>query len=501
MKRLVLLSIAVSLLPSAGRAADPMRLDEVVAHARHEVAGPRAGFEDSPLMELVQRAMISATGAEAALAVPLPPGARVGPGPITVRDLLNLVPTDLRLTTTSLTGEQIKELLERTAGRFAPYTFEDGRPLLVESAADSLVDSFQGLSYEIDLARAVGDRVIHLTRRGRPLEPGERVVVAVDERRLARGDLAKAPDEPEAAWLKDALIAFARANPNLDPIWDHDWWILPDYAVTPERALIDRLVRNGAAPGEEAVRLFPGQPARRGDMAYWLARAYGWRENRLSGAFPDVPDSLEPWLDGLLRRDVLGAASSAEFFQPFAPIPLGQAFDWCERAARRGGLTLESAEQVRSFRRGLLTGTALGARGEGITTDTLSRSQMLGLIANLRLPAIRVIQIHRVSDPAEPDQGGTEVAREIERLRAENPEGTVLFTGRDVTFLGRGLRISVRRGGAAGQVQGVDFIIGRSHTPLRPAGAGELAVSDLVIDPTRGRVVENHERRVPVGAP
>jgi hypothetical protein len=494
MKCLLLLPIALGLWPSAGRAADAMRLEDVLARARHELAGPRAGFEDSPLTELVQRAMISATGAEAALSGPLPTGSRIAPGPITVRDLLNLVPSDLRLSTTSMTGARIKELLEHSAARLAAYTFEDGRALLAEGEPDSLIDSFHGLSYEIDLTRPAGDRVIHLARSGKPLDPGDRVVVAVDERRLARGDLTATPDEPEAAWLKDALIAFARAHPDLDNNWDHDWSILPDYAVTLERPLIDRLVRHGAAPREEVLRLFPDQPARRGDMAYWLARAYGWRESHLSGAYSDVPDSLEPWLDGLLRRDVLGAVSTAEFFQPFAPIPLSQALDWCEGAARRGGLTLQGAEQVRAFRHGLLTGTGLGGAGESIPSDTLSRSQMLGLIANLRLPAIRVIEAVGGE--------GSALAAEVARLRAENPEGTLVFTGRDLTFLGRGLRISVRRGGAArGQAPGTELAIGRSRTPLQSVGAGELGVSDLVIDPVSGRVVENRERRIPIGAP
>src|SRR4029079_10502384 len=94
--------------------------------------------------------------------------------------------------------------------------------------------------------------------------------------------------------------------------FSRNWRLLPDYAAAPERALIDRLVRLHAVPKEEVHRLEAFEPARRGDLAYWLARGWGWRENKLSGAFADVPDSLEPWLDGLLKRKVLGEAGTIE---------------------------------------------------------------------------------------------------------------------------------------------------------------------------------------------
>jgi len=414
-------------------------LDDVVAHAAREVAGSREGFEDSPLTEVVQRAMIEATGARVALSAPPPLGTRILPGPVTVRTVFGLVPSDLRLHVVALSGSQIEELLERTAGRFVGYTYEHGRPLLEPGEADSLIDAFEGLSYEIDLSRPKGERVIHLAFRGASLEPDSVLDIAVDERRLARGDLPFRPGKSEPVWLKDALLAHVRRVGTLDAALDRNWSILPDYAVEPERPLIDRLVRMGVAPPEEVHRLFPEQPARRGDLAYWLARAFGWREPRLSGAFPDVPDSLEPWLDGLVRRRLLGSVASAEFFLPFATASLPLAFEWLENAARHEHYALETAEQSRAFRRGLLAGTSLAVGGGGPAVDTLTRAQMLGLVANLRFPTLRVLETSDFHGALLPrDQGGrprggaARLAAHIERLRGENPEGTVLLDGGDM---------------------------------------------------------------------
>src|SRR5262245_16568315 len=202
MKRLLV--VMLLLCPSGAFAAGAVNPDDVVARAIRELAAPRAGFEDGPLMQWIQRAMIEATGAEAAISSPLPAGIRIVAGPIRRRDLEPLAPSDLRLTTTSMTGRQIRELLERTASRFSDNRFEDERPLLAPGIADSLIDSFEGVSYEIDLTRPDGDRVVHLAWRGAPLDPDQRLVVAVDQRRMARGDLEASPDEPEAAWLREA---------------------------------------------------------------------------------------------------------------------------------------------------------------------------------------------------------------------------------------------------------------------------------------------------------
>src|SRR5438309_12052112 len=88
-------------------------------------------------------------------------------------------------------------------------------------------------------------------------------------------------------------------------------------------------------PRDEALRVFPDEMARRGELAYWLARAFGWQERRLCGAYSDVPDSLQPWVDALARHHVLDLETrTSELFQRFAPLTLSIALDWCAHAAK-----------------------------------------------------------------------------------------------------------------------------------------------------------------------
>ena len=156
---------------------------------------------------------------------------------------------------------------------------------------------------------------------------------------------------------------------------------LPDYAASPERPLIDRLVREGALPEGEAMHLYPDDRAQRGDLAYWLARAFGWRASKLSGAWSDVPDSLEGWVDALARRHVIDAETrSSELFQPYAALTLPTALAWCMAAARAAH---KGAPADTALRRALLANTSLASLSPS-APDTLTRAQALCIVANSR---------------------------------------------------------------------------------------------------------------------
>jgi hypothetical protein len=173
----------------------------------------------------------------------------------------------------------------------------------------------------------------------------------------------------------------ASALPAPDSTATRDSTALPDYAGKPEQALIDRLARAGALPPEEALHVYPDDRAQRGDLAYWLGRALGWHERKLSGAFPDVPDSLEPWVDALARRHVLDTETrTAEFFQPYAPLTLPTALAWCTAAARA---QYKNAPADSVLRRALVANTSLASRPPS-APDTLTRAQTLGMVANVR---------------------------------------------------------------------------------------------------------------------
>jgi 2',3'-cyclic-nucleotide 2'-phosphodiesterase/3'-nucleotidase len=424
----------------AARAA----LAERIGTAARDLGSPRGRFATGPLWDLIHAAQLEATGADVSLAALPDPAAVVPAGPVTRRDVQRLYPYDNTLAVVELTGAELRAVLERSARNYAEYTFAAERPLLAPGAAGHNIDGAQGVTYEVDLTKPAGERIVNLARHGRPLAPEQRLTVAVNSYRLNGGggfeEIVRAPRRLERGpEVRAALAAHIGRAGTLEGATTHAWTVLPDYAPFAERPLVDLLVRQGAAPRDEVMRLFPDEPARRADLGYWLARAFGWREKRLSGAFADAPDPLEPWLDGLLKRRVLGPEARQELFRPFAVASLDNAADWCVGAARAAGYALGDGDAVASFRRALVTGTSLA--GAPARRDTLTVAQALGLVANTRYPTLRVLHttdFHGALLPGARERGsgravgGSAVlAAWIARLRAENPEGTLLLDGGD----------------------------------------------------------------------
>jgi 2',3'-cyclic-nucleotide 2'-phosphodiesterase / 3'-nucleotidase / 5'-nucleotidase len=427
-------------------------LAETLGFATNPVAAPHGRLEDNALWELIQKVQLDASGADVSLAALPDPGVRLA-GVIHRRDLMALYPYDNTLGIVELTGAELLATLERSAGYLAPRLYDwDGDAALTDSSvAAARFDAADGVGYEIDLTRPPGQRVVHLVFRGAPVTPEQRFKVVINSYRMNGGGgfetLRRAPRLWRAPLDVRSLIeAYVRKVHTLDGSFNRNWSLIPDYVAGPERASIDLLVRRNVLPRSEALRVYPSEVARRGDLAYWISRAFGWRERRLSGAFADVPDSLEPWLDGLIRRKVLGQAQGGETFMPFTPISVSLALDWCEGAARAAHYVLSSPLADPSFRRGLLAGVDLGggaARplGAHIYLDSLTRGQTLTMIANLRFPPIRVLEttdFHGFIQPGRergtnrPIGGSVALASWLAALRAENPEGVVLVDGGDL---------------------------------------------------------------------
>ena len=429
-------------------------LDEAVGLAAGPLFSPGGRFADNALLQLVHRAQLDATGADVSLATLFDPAQRIPAGPITVRDLMRLYPYENTLLTVEMTGAELRQALEQSARVFADYSYEEGAPLTVPGMPAFNFDMAHGVTYEVDLTRPAGERILHLSWKGEPLDPARRLRVAVNGYRAAGGGdftmIRRAPVVGRPALSAPAaLVDYVRRHPNVSPRAEHGWTVLPDYAPMPERPLIDRLVRLGLAPAAEVRHLIPEEPARRVDLAYWLGRVLNLKSRRPSGAFGDVPDEVQVWVDGVLARGVLGREGQGESFKPFETATLGTALDWSERAARTAGYALATAQPGdRHFQRGLVTGVSLAggaARGDLDFAGPLSRAQWLGVVSNLRFPQVRVIEttdFHGAVLSTARDRrtgraiGGTvNLAAHVEQLRAENPEGTVLVDGGD-TFQG-----------------------------------------------------------------
>jgi 2',3'-cyclic-nucleotide 2'-phosphodiesterase/3'-nucleotidase len=395
-------------------------LDELVGTASGDFSAPGGRFSDNALLQLVHRAQLAATGADVSLAALFDPTQQIPAGPVRVRDLMRLYPYDNTLVAVEMSGADLRAALEQSAGYLAAYTFEEGRALSEPGMPGYNFDMAMGVRYEVDLTRPPGRRIASLSRNGRPVADTDRLKVAVNGYRAAGGGdftMIRRATRVATATMSapDAVIAYVRAAGAIAPEAAADWTLLPDYAAFPERPLIDRLVRSGVLPREQALRVGATLPATRADLDRWLGPALG-RAKAKAGT---------------------GAAQ---------PLDRAAATAALRQAAQGARLATGPAGDP-AFGLGLLTGTSLmPAAGTEAARPTaagpLTRAQLLGMIANLRFPQVRVLETtdfhgailggSKERRSGRPIGSTPALAALVEHLRAENPQGTVLLDGGDI---------------------------------------------------------------------
>jgi 2',3'-cyclic-nucleotide 2'-phosphodiesterase (5'-nucleotidase family) len=152
-------------------AAQPHRatLDEPIGEARarlvraQTLAGPEPEKRDqlSPIDVLFANILRAHVRADIALLPGVGYGVAIGPGRITAADLRNLIPHGSKIVTVSLTGAQVKDILEQAVHNV--YTDR-----LSEKVGGMIQVS--GLRFKYDPARARGERVLDVLIGDSPLD-------------------------------------------------------------------------------------------------------------------------------------------------------------------------------------------------------------------------------------------------------------------------------------------------------------------------------------------
>ena len=159
------------------------------------------------------------------------------------RDLLRLYPYENTLRAVRITGQQLRDYLERSARYFRVDAA--GRVSLNESMAGYDYDIVRGARYEVDLRRPPGTRIRSLTVGGRPVEPTDSFTMALNSHRQTGAGgypmVIRAPvvyDKGER--MQDLLEQEVRRAP-LDPaaIAPSEWRIVPEVSAMAVREIYD----------------------------------------------------------------------------------------------------------------------------------------------------------------------------------------------------------------------------------------------------------------------
>nr|WP_245900586.1 2',3'-cyclic-nucleotide 2'-phosphodiesterase [Deinococcus yavapaiensis] len=234
-----------------------------------ELAAPINSYfalvQDDPSVQLVSNAQIAYTqnalkGTEYAnlpilsAAAPFKAGGRSGPsyytdiaaGTFAIKNVADLYVYPNTLQAVVVTGANVKEWLERSAGQFNQIdAAKGGAQELVNNAFPTYnFDVIDGVTYEIDvtqpsrydvagkLANPNAQRIKNLQFQGKPIDPAARFVVVTNNYRASGGGsfpgltgkniVLAAPDEN-----RQALIQYVTAQGTVNPSADNNWKLTP----------------------------------------------------------------------------------------------------------------------------------------------------------------------------------------------------------------------------------------------------------------------------------
>ena len=228
-------------------------VDSPIGEAVETIDGTLCRLMDNPMLDLIHKVQLEVTGADISIAAMLPTVPPVWPkGEIKVRDVYSLYIYENTLWVKEVTGKDIKDALEWSYRYYNTYDFgATDTPLVNPNIRGYNFDTVQGIEYEVDITKPVGQRVVKMTYKGKPVSMNQKFKLAVNNYRGNGGGgytmLAKAPllwksDEE----IRNLIIEYIKEKKYISPEVDNNWKMYPSaaYLLDSRKNIFDTFFRN-----------------------------------------------------------------------------------------------------------------------------------------------------------------------------------------------------------------------------------------------------------------
>lgn len=212
-------------------------VNQVIGTSTAAMTTADAPWKDEPIIDLINH--VQAETVKAALAggqyAALPVlsqascfsrTARIPSGKVTIKDAAGLYPFENTLEARLLTGKQLKEYLEYSARYYvqtpAGGPVDTAKLTNAENIPDYNYDAVSGLTYEIDIAKPSGSRIVKLSFGGKEIDPNAQFVFAVNNYRASGGGAFPHIATAKQLWadsdeIRNTIIRWVQAKGTVDP--------------------------------------------------------------------------------------------------------------------------------------------------------------------------------------------------------------------------------------------------------------------------------------------
>ena len=386
-------------------------------------------------------------------------------GPITIKDVNALYIYANTLYKVKVTGQMIKDLLENSAKYFV-YSYDPLNGATLSSDPNFRAynfDEVSGVSYQIDVTKPIGERVVNLTYKGEPLKMDDWYVIAINNHRFEslRDTVFKGA---EKLWesdidIADYIVNYIKENKTIAPETDHNWSITPTYLLYSVPTLV-----NDYATLDQTKTLYSGYQGpsvtlTRGSAACFFTPVYITEEP--TNEIPEFKD-LDPNANGCVKPllqiglyvgygdDTVRLEDNLTREQSVVVALRGmKAADALPDADEASSILAKypDAEEVSSWARpyvaaALKYGWLKTRDGKIAPKDTINESELVYMLHWSRFPNVRMLSINDFhgnistfynDSNLKATVGGYEtIAWYVNKYRSENPLYTYFFDAGDL---------------------------------------------------------------------
>jgi 2',3'-cyclic-nucleotide 2'-phosphodiesterase/3'-nucleotidase len=208
-------------------------LNRVIGQSDVELRAGEERFRDTAILDLVQRVQLEAGHADVSMSMSLNSKAHIPKGAVTVRDIIGLYEYEAAPLAIEVTGKQLKDALEHSARHFGSYKPDTPLAALIDERFPPYTyDVAEGIAYELDISRPLGDRILNMRFRGKPVGPTQKLRLATITFRVNGGAGYTMFKEAPVIWrssmeLRELIIDWVKRNGHIPTTATNNWRLLP----------------------------------------------------------------------------------------------------------------------------------------------------------------------------------------------------------------------------------------------------------------------------------